>query len=46
MFFVSFLGQFIAGKPFYSKENVSALNLAVHVDDRFAACNILCFSLL
>ena len=37
MFFVSFLEQCIAGRPFYSKENASALNFVVQVDDNFAA---------
>ena len=37
MFFVSFLEQFIAGRPFYSKKNASALNFALQVDDEFRA---------
>ena len=37
MFFVSFLEQCFAGRPFYSKENASALNFAVQEDDKFAA---------
>ena len=38
MFFVSFLEQFVAGRPFYSsKENASAQNFAVQEDDKFAA---------
>ena len=46
MFFVSFLGQFIAGRPFYSKENAPALSFAMHVDDRFAAYSTFLFFLL
>ena len=34
MFFVSFLEQCIAGRPFYSKENASAQNFAVQEDDK------------
>ena len=37
MCFVSFLGEFIAGRPFYSKDNASALNFAVQEDDKFDA---------
>ena len=38
MFLVSFLEQFIAGRPFYSnKENASAQNFALQEDDKFAA---------
>ena len=37
MFFVSFLEQFVAGRPFYSKENASAQHFAVQEDDKFAA---------
>ena len=37
MFFVSFLDQLIAGRRFYSKENASAQNFAVQVDDKFDA---------
>ena len=35
-FFVSFLEQFIAGRPFYSKKNASAQNFAVQEDDKFS----------
>ena len=37
MFFASFLEQFIAGRPFYSKENASAQNFAVQEDDKLDA---------
>ena len=37
MFLVFFPEQFIVGRPFYSKENASALNFAVQEDDKFAA---------
>ena len=37
MFVVYFPEQCIVGRPFYSKENVSALNFAVQEDDKFAA---------
>ena len=38
MFLVSFLEQFIAGRPFYnSEENASAQYFAVQEDDKFAA---------
>ena len=39
MCFVSFLGEFIAGRPFYSKDNASAsaLSFAVQEDDKFDA---------
>ena len=35
MFFVYFPEQCIVGRPFYSKENASALNFAVQKDDTF-----------
>ena len=37
MFVVYFSEQCIVGRPFYSKENASALNFAVQKDDKFAA---------
>ena len=38
MFLVSFLEQFVAGRPFYSsKENASTQNFAVQEDDKHAA---------
>ena len=37
MFFVPFFVQFVAGRPFYSKENASTQNFAVQEDDKFAA---------
>ena len=38
MFLVSFLEQFVAGRPFYSsKENSSTQNFAVQEDDKHAA---------
>ena len=37
MCFVSYLGRFISGRPFYSKENASALNFVVQENDKFAA---------
>ena len=36
MFFVYFPEQCIVGRPFYSKENASALNFAVQKDDKSA----------
>ena len=45
MFFVSFLEQFVAGRPFYSsEENASAQNFAVQEDDKFAAYSTSLFS--
>ena len=37
MFVVYFPEQCIDGRPFYSKENASALNFAVQKDDKFTA---------
>ena len=36
MFFVFLFEQFIAGRPFYSKENACAQNFAVQEDDKHA----------
>ena len=45
IFFVFFLEQLIAGRSFYSnsKENASALNFAVQVDDKFTAYSTFLF---
>ena len=37
MVLVSFLEQFVAGRPFYSKENASTQNFAVQEDDKHDA---------
>ena len=43
MFFVSFLEQFIAGRPFYSNENAFAQNFAVQEDDIFSTYSTFLF---
>ena len=43
MFLVSFIEQFIAGRPFYSEENASAQNVAVQEDDKYAAYSTFLF---
>ena len=46
MFFVPFPEQFVAGRPFYGKENASVHNFAVQEDSKMPRRVLLCFSLL